>query len=453
MSRIFTTRFELTPDADPLKSIRRPRIGFVHRFDARKISSWSGIFFFMAKALEDHVGEVVYLGPDSSAGTKFIIDNTARVNRFWQRLTGKTLTSDKNRFLSRRLARFFERRIQESPCDILFAPVASVEIASLSTDLPIVYFSDITWKQIADYYPEFSGISDFGRAEAERIEADAIHRANACVYPSDWAADSARDDYGSRPDFTFKASFGANLNEPPARSEALSHSLNGPVHLLLVGVDWVRKGGPIAFECLTSLLEKGVDARLTIMGCVPPAGFEHQRLQVIPFLDKHDPEQRKKITQLFLDAHFMLLPTRADATPIVTCEASAFGLPTLASDTGGLAGSIRNGVNGFLLPFEARGAAYAGKIVEVISDPVQYAALVTSSRDEFERNLNWDTWGRTMRGIMERVLNRSIDPGEPADRNSIEQDRYPSEAADPLQHHSGSSSEVADGLAAAASHS
>ena len=54
---------------------QRLRIGFVHRFDARNIRSWSGIFFFMSRALENHVGEVVYLGPDDSSGTRFIVDN------------------------------------------------------------------------------------------------------------------------------------------------------------------------------------------------------------------------------------------------------------------------------------------------------------------------------------------------------------------------------------------
>src|ERR1022692_332396 len=120
------------PDALPTKP--RLRIGFVHRFDARNIRSWSGTFYFMSQALEAHVGEVVYLGPDNSRGTKFIVDNVARINRIWQRLTGNILATDHNRILSRRLGRFFERRLMESSCDILFAPVASVEIASLKTD-------------------------------------------------------------------------------------------------------------------------------------------------------------------------------------------------------------------------------------------------------------------------------------------------------------------------------
>jgi glycosyltransferase involved in cell wall biosynthesis len=431
------------PEAHLPRSKQRPKIGFVHRFDARDIRSWSGIFFFMAKALEDHVGEVVYLGPDKSAGTKFIVDNTARVNRFWQRLTGKFLATDKNRVLAKRLARFFEKRIEESPCDILFAPVAAVELAYLKTDLPVVYYSDITWNQIVDYYPEFSGVSSFGRAEGQLIETLAIRNATASAYPSEWAVNSACEDYGSGRKSTFKVSFGANLNDPPSRAAALNRTLDGPVNLLLVGVDWGRKGGAIALECLISLLEKGIDAHLTIMGCKPPEGVSHPRMHITPFLSKHDPEQRKQISQLFLQAHFMLLPTRADATPIVTCEASAFGLPTLATDTGGLQGSITRGVNGFLLPPEARGDAYAAKIVSVIANPAGYDDLVVSTRDEYENNLNWDAWGRSMRSIFEMALQRPIDPGF---GEAFDESEATEEGNSASRHHDGSP-ELASSLA------
>ena len=390
---------------------QRLRIGFIHRFDARNIRSWSGIFFFMTRALENHVGEVVYLGPDDSPGTRFIVDNIARANRVWQWLFGKSLATDHNFLLSNRLGRFFEQRLRESPCDILFAPVASVEIANIRTDVPVVYYSDLTWNQIVEYYPDYSCISSFGKAQGERIESSAILRSKAAVYPSEWAVDSACDHYGASRKTTQKASFGANLNDPPSRESALKHPLGDTVKLLLVGVDWHRKGGAIALECLVSLLEGGVDAELTILGCKPPAGVEHPKMTVIPFLSKHDPEQRKQIAKLFLEANFMLLPTRADATPIVISEASAFGLPTLASDTGGLRGSITEGGNGFLFPIEARGSVYADKIIDLLALPGEYKKLVASSRAAFETTLNWDAWGCTMRGIFEKVLGRTIDPG------------------------------------------
>ncbi len=397
-------------DAQSSRPEQRLRIGFVHRFDARNIRSWSGIFYFMSQALNAHVGEVVYLGPDNSPGTRFIVDNVARFNRVWLRLTGQSFATDHNRFLSNRLGRFFEKRIQDSPCDILFAPVGSVEIAHLRTNLPIVYYSDLTWAQIIEYYPDYSSICAFGQAEGERIEAAAIHRAAAAVYPSEWAVDSACNHYGASRETTLKVSFGANLNEPPTREAAVNRSLNHRVELLLVGVDWIRKGGNIALECLTSLLESGVDAHLTILGCKPPAGVEHPQMRVIPFLSKNDPEQRKQITQLFLDAHFMLLPTRADATPIVISEASAFGLPIIAADTGGLRGSISDGLNGYLVPFEEGGRAYADTIIRVIADPARYMNLVQSCRREYEQRLNWNAWGRSMRSVFERVLNLKIEP-------------------------------------------
>jgi len=385
------------------------RIGFIHRFDARNFRSWSGTFYFMAQALETHAGEVVYLGPDLTGGTEFIINCAYHVNRLLHKLTGKRWVTDHNRILSWRLASVFKRRLEKSNCDILFAPAASIEIAHLKTNLPIIYFSDITWADIVDYYPQYSSLSSFARAEGEHIEAAAIRRAAAAVYPSEWAMNGACNHYGASPEKTFKVSFGANLAQVPSREDALYHPLDGPVRLLTVGVDWERKGGAIAFECLTSLLERGVDAHLTICGCVPPKGFEHPNLHVIPFLDKNNVEQRQRISQLFLDSNFLLFPTRADATPIATCEASAHGLPTLVTDTGGTRGSIRDGVNGFLLPLEARGREYADKIITVIASPDGYRELVIASRDEFEQNLNWDTWGKSICEVMERVLGRKMD--------------------------------------------
>jgi glycosyltransferase involved in cell wall biosynthesis len=415
-------------DSQSPSTNQRLRIGFVHRFDARNIRSWSGIFYFMSSALENHVGEVVYLGPDDSKGTRFIVDNIARANRVWQWLFGKSLATDHNRVLSNRLGRFFERRIVDSPCDILFAPVASVEIANLRTDLPIIYYSDLTWNQIIEYYPDYSSISAFGRGEGERIEASAILRSKAAVYPSEWAVDSACEHYGASRATTQKASFGANLNDPPSREEALQHPLGETIKLLLVGVDWHRKGGSVALECLISLLDGGVDAELTIMGCRPPAGVEHPKMTVIPFLSKHDPEQRKQIARLFLEANFMLLPTRADATPIVISEASAFGLPTLAADTGGLRGSITEGVNGYLFDPQARGTVYADRIIDLISAPAEYRKLIVSSRNQFETTLNWDAWGKTMRGIFERALGRKIDSNAAVSQTAASQNFTLSEA-------------------------
>ena len=168
---------------------------------------------------------------------------------------------EQNRLLSYRLGQVFRKKLRAANCDILFAPSASIEIAYLKTDLPIVYFSDLTWATIVDYYPEYSSLWSVARREGELIESAAISKAAAVVYPSDWAVSSARIHYHATPGKTHKVRFGANINEIPSRASALNHHLSGVIKLLWVGVDWYRKGGPIALDCLRSLLDMGISAR------------------------------------------------------------------------------------------------------------------------------------------------------------------------------------------------
>ncbi len=88
------------------------------------------------------------------------------------------------------------------------------------------------------------------------------------------------------------------------------------------------------------------------------------------------------------------------------CEASAYGLPVITANTGGVAGVIRDGENGFMLPFSARGAEYAEVIANVYREDQRYTDLVKSSRAAFEERLNWDTWGATVKQLLLNMLNR-----------------------------------------------
>ena len=44
---------------------------------------------------------------------------------------------------------------------------------------------------------------------------------------------------------------------------------SGRCHLLFLEVDWVRKGGDIAFETLLKLEELDMQAELLVCGCAP----------------------------------------------------------------------------------------------------------------------------------------------------------------------------------------
>lgn len=384
------------------------KIGIVQRDDTRDVLASSGTLYFMAKALERHVGEVVHLGPDTTLTSRALLRGGQVVNRLAQAVLGRRISPIHQRALTLHAARLFALRIASADCDVLFAPFASVEIAALRTRVPIVYHTDMTWADAVDYYTIYSSLFAFARAEGERIQQAALDKAAASVFPSAWAARTVVEHYGIAASKVSVVPYGANFESEaiPSRATALAHSLDNGVRLLWIGVSWERKGGAIAFACLTELLQKGVDAHLVVCGCTPPPEFTHERMSVVPFLNKNDPEQRQRLSGLFLEANFFLFPTATEALGIVMCEAGAHGLPSLVRDTGGVGSVIRDGVNGYLLAPDADGAAYAARISGICQNAKVYAQMVQNSRNEYEERLNWDAWGRAVKPVFEaaRVL-------------------------------------------------
>ncbi len=382
------------------------KIGIVQRDDTRSILSSSGTIYSMGKALERHVGEVVHLGPSATLRSKVLIKAGQVVNKLSEPLLKRRLSPIHQRTLATHAAEIFSKRIQRSGCDVLYAPFASVEIAALDTPLPILYHTDMTWDQGVDYYPIYSGLFDFAREQGEAIQRSALEKAAVTIFPSQWAARSATEHYGIDPKKVSVVPYGANFSfeELPSAAEALSHNLSRGVNLLWIGVDWERKGGQAACDCLDALVAKGVDARLTICGCTPPTAYNSERISVVPFLNKHKLEELHALSQLYLNANFFLFPTFGEAAAIVLCEASAHGLPSIVRNTGGLASVVTDGVNGYLLPETAMGQEFAEKIFEILNDGDRYSRLVRGSRQAYEERLNWDAWGRAVQPLFERSV-------------------------------------------------
>ena len=219
------------------------------------------------------------------------------------------------------------------------------------------------------------------------------------VYSSKWAADYVLEHYEVGPDKVSVIPFGANLEEAPGRDEVLPREVPATWRLLMLGVSWERKGGPIVLDALKRLLDLGHDVELVVCGCVPPVS--HPQMRVIPFLDKNDPAQYGELLDLIRSSHLLVVPTRAEAFGIVFCEASAFAVPSIVTATGGTTTAVEDGVNGLTLPYEAAGGEFAAAVAGLIDDPGRYLGLCTSSRDRYESELNWGSWARRMRGIME----------------------------------------------------
>jgi glycosyltransferase involved in cell wall biosynthesis len=197
---------------------------------------------------------------------------------------------------------------------------------------------------------------------------------------------------------------GANLESVPFENDIGPNNNSSVCRLLFIGTEWERKGGIIAFETLLKLEQMGIKSQLTICGCMPPSFIKHKHMRLVPFLDKTNLNQYKLLTELYLNSDFLLLPTRAEFFGIVFSEASAFGLPSIATKTGGVSSAIENGVNGYLLSQEAGADEYAKKIANIFNNKEEYYELKKNCRKRFNEKLNWDQWGNKINSVINEMI-------------------------------------------------
>lgn len=95
------------------------------------------------------------------------------------------------------------------------------------------------------------------------------------------------------------------------------------------------------------------------------------------------------------------MPSQAECFGIVFAEASAFALPSVGTNVGGIPSAITPGVNGLLVELGTPPAEITRQVMELWGDPAGYASLCRSAYDEYTRRLNWDAAGRALRRIID----------------------------------------------------
>lgn len=374
------------------------RVGFLSSHNYFDKNSWSGILYYMYWALRSTSIEVVDLG------------NPYKTN-FWTKILKRIspkksvyrVGSDEYVRDSTQFANLVKEQLKDSKCDAIFSPVGSKELYFLDTNIPILYLSGMTHKVYKQTYS-----LNFTPQELDflaRQESAAISKATKLVYPSDWPVNSAIVDYQAEPDKIRVVPYGANLDSTPSIEDILEAKTNTSYcRLIFIGKDWERKGGEIAFQTLLALRRMKVNAELIIVGTKPPTEVQHEKLTVIPYLNKNKRSQMLKFYNLLLGSHFMIFPTKAEAFGVVSCEANAFGLPVITTEVGGIPTIIRNGKNGYMLPLSASANQFADLIKEIFNDKSRYQMLVCSSKEEYKSRLNWNKWAESIQEIIAEMI-------------------------------------------------
>lgn len=378
------------------------RIAYITISDPKDRHAWSGTNFYILNTLQKHFKEVIPLGPDEP---KVVTLFCKIVHGFSLLVLKKRFDYRHSKVYSKACGRLFDKKLNQSIYDLIVAPAGIAYIAYLKTHVPIVFVGDRIIGNAINYHTILNNLWKWSEKQSIKTEKIGLQKASLNILSSYWAADYAINYYKMSSEKFLVIPFGANLDNVPSTECVLSNlMIPHECKLLLIGTFWKNKGADIAFNTLKILLKRGIKASLTIVGCQPEQPIEHEKLTIIPFLNKNSPEGLKKLEELYLSHSFFILPTRFDCTPIVFCEASAFALPVISANTGGVAGHVKENVNGFLIDYNDKGDEYANVIERVWNDKQKYLELKKSARRLYEEQLNWEHWAEKFKEKVSEII-------------------------------------------------
>jgi glycosyltransferase involved in cell wall biosynthesis len=375
------------------------KIAYVTTYEVNDRRAWSGTGFAIGEALKRAGLQVEAIGNLREAGSLRLKVKKAAYRVF----TKKTYIRNRSPLILNSYARQVEEALGKVDVEAVFSP-STVPIARLETRLPIFFWTDSTFAGMVDFYADFSNLCRETILDGNRMEQEALSKCSLAIYASEWAAQTAIEHYQVDAGKVKVVPFGANLSGE--RTEQDIHALirskeKGACQLLFIGVDWLRKGGAIALKTAQILNAQGLETELHIVGCQPPAAAPGY-VKLHGYVSKNSEEGMRLLERLFSQAHFLILPSRAEAYGVVFAEASSYGVPSLATRVGGIPTVVQEGRNGKLFALEEGAESYAEAIQSLWSDKEAYRALARRSFQEYAQRLNWATAGEKVREYMQQ---------------------------------------------------
>jgi glycosyltransferase involved in cell wall biosynthesis len=385
------------------------RIALATFYDLRASQGIGAKTGYRVRALERVAGPLEHLGPLHLGMTPPML---LAKWFFYQKLRGKRYFPYRDRTLVKSFGRQLSRKLARSPANVVLSLVSpgSQPVAYLDCRQPIVIWTDSTIAGAIETHPNFARelLCEESLRDALANERAALERCRLAVYLSDWAARSAIKHYGVDPAKIRIVPGGANLDSglDPGEVEAVvAGRPSDSCRLLFLAARWRDKGGDLALEVANALNRAGLPTTLTVVGARPDVAEPLPPfISVTGPLRKSVPDELATLQRLLREAHFLILPTRADASPRVVCEASAYAVPSLATDVCGVASVVADGRNGKLIPLDAGADAYCTQVEELFRDYGRYQELARSSFDEYATRLNWASAATALRDHMLELL-------------------------------------------------
>ncbi|MGG6241924.1 glycosyltransferase family 4 protein [Nodosilinea sp. AN01ver1] len=400
------------------------KIAYATTYDVRDRAAWPrrhlglyGAGQKIAEVLQSAGAELAFLGPLHQRKIPI-----TRLKWLYYRRWGQSYYSPVEPWVAPYYARQIHAKLAQTGADLLLCPENAIPLAQVRTTLPTVLWTDALLGSLVDFYPHLTNLCAETRRRLHAVEQAALERCDRVILTSEWAAQSAMALYNLPADKLRIIPRGASRAQDWSEVEVealIAQRPPGPCRLLFLGVDWQRKGGPLALEVAQALNQQGVETELWVVGCQPQSeGNLPYFVKPYGFIDRATPAGEAQFAHLLSNAHFLIFPTQADTFGVAISEANAAGVPCVAAAVGGIPTVLKAGANGKAFAAGASANDYAQYIAAAMADYPGYQNLALTSWRHYRQHLSWaaaqqQVWGN----LRELVADRdrlSVSPPERA---------------------------------------
>jgi glycosyltransferase involved in cell wall biosynthesis len=263
---------------------------------------------------------------------------------------------------------------RQRPLDVLFIHTQTIGVlaSDYMAKIPSVLSLDATPRNYDELAASYGHKVQHGSIERAKL---LVHRAmmrqpKQFVAWSEWAGNSLVRDYGvEQRNITVlhPGTLLANYPDPHTRGARRP----GPLRILFVGGDFVRKGGDLLLDVYRKHLAGSCE--LHIVSAVDLQSDEG--VHVYRDLQPHS----ETLLKLYADADVFVLPTRGDCLALVLGEAMASSLPIITTRVAAQREAVLDGESGFLIDRDD-GRALRERLERLVRDPALCRQLGSRSR-------------------------------------------------------------------------
>jgi glycosyltransferase involved in cell wall biosynthesis len=225
-------------------------------------------------------------------------------------------------------------------------------------------------------------------------ELDLYRSADAVAASGSHVQRTLIEKYGCDPSRVTTVHIGANVEIVPVSTEIARYEAR---HVVFVGVEWERKGGPALVEGFLRAARDYPDARLTIVGCSP--SVSDPRIHVVGAVP------RSEVPQYYENASVFCMPSLVEPLGIAAVEASLFRLPVIATRIGGFFETVTDNETGILVPLNDP-TAIAAALGRLFSAPELARQMGMAGFERNRTRFDWNEVGKRLRTVAEGIVPR-----------------------------------------------